>query len=161
MRRARVRKGCRLCGTKDRTLFDRGHRICTPCVKTSQGTQHTKRKLPKISLPTPCIGCGGDKPKVQGSIYCTTCKPPRHKAKAKRDSHSKYLPHDPVLAYHLLADLYKLQGLNTRGESPKVGWTQAQQGLTANVKIDPILDPDYIPPETPDRLTVREMRELL
>lgn len=74
---------------------------------------------------------------------------------------SKYLPYDPVLAYHLLADIYKLQGLNSKGRAPLVGWTNAQHGLTVNVKVDPFLDPDYIPPETPERLTVREMRQLL
>lgn len=66
-----------------------------------------------------------------------------HRVQSKRRTvhrKSKYLPHDTVLAYHLLADLYKLQGLNTKGRTPLVGWENARQGLSE----DPILDPDYV-----------------
>lgn len=75
---------------------------------------------------------------------------------------SKYPPHDAKLAYRLLVDLYKHIGLNTAGKTPKQGWKNGGAGLTPlNVNPNPILDPYYEAPETPGRLTVREMRELL
>ena len=66
---------------------------------------------------------------------------------------------DKIFRYHMLTEFYKLAGMNSKGEPPKEGWgDQALGGLS---KTDPILDPDYQPPDTPDRLTFRELKELL
>lgn len=59
----------------------------------------------------------------------------------------------------MLRSFYKLAGLNAKGEEVKQGWTNSLVGLTP-LKQNPFLDPDY-EFDAPERLTMRELKELL
>lgn len=62
--------------------------------------------------------------------------------------------------YRMLADLYRLADLNTKGEPLKQsGWRKDGGGLTP-LAANPILDPDY-EFEAPAHLTWQDLKDLL
>lgn len=62
--------------------------------------------------------------------------------------------------YRMLADLYRLADLNTKGEPLKQsGWRRNGGGLTP-LASNPILDPDY-EFEAPAYLTWQDLKDLL
>lgn len=72
----------------------------------------------------------------------------------------KYPPFDMKLAYDMVVDIYRMNGWNSKGEPPKMGWESGAATL-GSLKENPFLDPDYEPPEAPERMTMRELKELL
>lgn len=102
-----------------------------------------------------CKGCGGAKPKRQGVLFCTTCRPKKVRAARgkpkivgditreecrllRNKQYEEYNAKQREVKRKRSAE-FKAQGLNTQGASMKVGWREAMDGLAPN----PVLDQDY------------------
>lgn len=59
----------------------------------------------------------------------------------------------------MLTQMYNMAGMNSRGEPKKQGWVSSLAGLT-ELKVNPILDPDYTF-ESEAKLTKEELRWML
>lgn len=100
----------------------------------------------------PCRVCKGPKERNRpGRKVCDACRV--NYEKWNRDKKKK--------EYEERAVKFAEQGLNSKGNKPgRPGWRGENGGLTP-LKNDPFLDYDYEFETTPQRLSWREMRELL
>lgn len=131
---------CRGCGTF--TSNKDCHGTCFVCIINTGLVRILKRKEIKPEQKA--------KPKYYEKTGYARLTPDEREARAL----------ERAMQGQMLRDMYRLAGLNSKGESFKQGWTDGGAGLTP-LGMNPFLDQDYEAPSAPDRLTLDELKELL